>query len=158
MSPFKVQRLNKLYSGRYADDNGNTNGHKCHIQIQYTIYRVGHARESYPAVPRCGLKSIDPTQVPPGLTHAATGAILIAPEPDESISCRRCICSIIGHYNHSETNHNQHGVRIKHPIKLYYPHWHPGAAPALRPHAYYKRNFITNTQVQHVNTFDQMAG
>ena len=84
------------------------------MQAQYIIYTVGHTRERYPAVSRCGLKLIDPTQVPLGLTYTANGAIMIAPVPDESLRWS----SIIGHYNHSETNHNQHRVRILHPIKL----------------------------------------
>ena len=33
-----------------------------------------------------------------------TGAIMVAPVPDESLRWS----SILGHYNHSETNHNQH--------------------------------------------------
>ena len=82
--------------------------------VQYTIYTKGHARESCPAVPRCGLKSIDPTQVQPGLTNPAIGAIMISPVPDESPRLKRWIDSIIGHFTHSETNHNKHGVLILH--------------------------------------------
>ena len=104
--------------------------------MQYTstahnLHSRWHA--SHPAVSRCDLKLIDPTQVPPGLTHTATGAIMIAPVPDESLRCS----SIIGHYNHIETNHNQHCVRIlhqssystlidtpvQHPTNSQNPHW-----------------------------------
>ena len=81
--------------------------------VQYTIYTVGHTRELCPVVPRCGLKSIGP-QLPTGLTHTATGAIMIAPVPDESPRWRRCINSSIGHFYQNETNHDQHRLHIHH--------------------------------------------
>ena len=109
-----IQDSKKNYSGKYTDHNENEKGHQCNIQHQYIIYIVGDTREWYPAVSRCGLKLIDPTQVLPGLTHTATGAIMIAPVSDESLRWS----SIIGHYNHSETNHNQHHVFILHQTRL----------------------------------------
>ena len=89
--------------------------------VQYTIYTVGHARESCPAVPHCALKSIDPTHVPLGLAHPATMAIMIAPVADESPRLRRWIDSIIGHYNLGKTNHNQHRARIQHSNQVIVP-------------------------------------
>ena len=51
--------------------------------MQNTVQYTEQTRESCPAVAGCGLKSMDPTQVPPGLTHTATEAIMIIPVSDE---------------------------------------------------------------------------
>ena len=73
--------------------------HKCSTQ---SIYTVGYPRES--CLPRCASRwfEIDRPRshwVPKGLTHTATGTIMM---PNESLRRRRWIDSIIGHYNHSE--------------------------------------------------------
>ena len=80
---YTIQDSKIFNSGKNTDQNEKRSWMRYKSTV-HNLHSRSRMRDLAP-VPRWGLKSIDPTQVPPGLTHTATGAIMIAPAPDESL-------------------------------------------------------------------------